>query len=568
MLLGTGSTGLIDVLGGVALLLWGLRMVRTGAIRALGSHLRLAVARATGNRISAALTGAGLTALVQSSTAVVMLAVSFAGRGLLTTAAGLALALGADVGTTLVAQVLSFDLGPLGPLLALAGFATFGIAKSKAGRNAGRILLGLSLILIALDLIVAGSAPVRQSPLMQQVIAALGTEPLLALLLGAGLTWLSHSSLAMILLLISLVGAGDMPLTVAFLLVLGVNLGGPLPALTASLAGPPEGRRIALGNLGFRVAGVGVALALLPVIEPAIAALQAAPARQIANVHMLFNVALAAVFLPMVEPAARLLARLVPEPPVDDAAGPIQPLYLREDHIADVPHALNNATREALRMGDLVFGMLDASITPFRQREQSLIKTIERMDDDVDRLNEAIKLYLTEISRQPLSAEDSRRCMAIFSFVTNLEHIGDIIDRNLMALAERKEKRALAFSDEGRREIERLHRRLVDNFQTGLNVFVSGEADLAEQLLAEKRLYREQEFKATQRHLDRLRSGKAESIETSAIHLDLLRDFKRINSHITAVVYPVLKTGSGRGFTADPSAKTPLPKGTEPAAPS
>lgn len=546
MELGPGTAGLIHVLGGVALLLWGLRMVRTGAIRSLGSHLRLAVARATGNRVTAALTGAGLTALVQSSTAVVMLAVSFAGRGLLTTAAGLAVALGADVGTTLVAQVLSTDLGPLGPLLALAGFATHALCSSKACRNTGRILLGLALVLIALDLIVAGSAPVRQSHLMQQVIAALGSEPLLALLLGAGLTWLSHSSLAMILLLVSLVGAGDMPLTVAYLLVLGVNLGGPLPALAASLAGPPEGRRIAFGNLGFRLVGVIAGLALLPLIEPAVAALQAAPARQIVNFHLLFNAALALAFLPLVGPAARLARRLVPEPAAEDAAaGPIQPLHLREDQVADVPHALNNATREALRMGDLVFGMLDASITPFRQRETSLIKSIERMDDDVDRLNEAIKLYLTEVSRQPLTAEESRRCMAIFSFVTNLEHIGDIIDRNLMGLAERKEKRSLAFSDEGRREIERLHRRLVDNFQTALNVFVSGETDMAEQLLAEKRLYREQEFKATQRHLDRLRRGYAESIETSAIHLDLLRDFKRINSHITAVVYPVLQAAAG-----------------------
>lgn len=553
--LGTGTTGLLNVLGGVALLLWGLRMVRTGAIRALGPHLRLAVARATGNRVTASLTGAALTALVQSSTAVVLLATSFAGRGLLTTAAGLAVVLGADVGTTLVAQVLSIDLGPLGPALALTGFATFSIAESKAWRNGGRILLGLALVLIALDLIVAGSAPVRQSELMQQVIAALGDEPLLALLLGAGLTWISHSSIAMVLLLISLAGAGEMPLTVAYLLVLGVNLGGPLPALMANLGGSPEGRRIAIGNLGFRLVGVFLGLALLPVIEPAVAALQAHPSRQIANFHMLFNIALALIFLPLIGPAARLAVRLVPPPPAEDGTGPIQPLYLREDQITDVPHALNNATREALRMGDLVFGMLDASITPFRQREASLIKTIERTDDDVDRLNEAIKLYLTEVSRQPLSAEDSRRCMAIFSFVTNLEHIGDIIDRNLMALAERKEKRSLAFSEEGRREIERLHGRLVDNFQTALNVFVSGETEMAEQLLAEKRLYREQEFRATQRHLDRLRAGYTESIETSAIHLDLLRDFKRINSHITAVVYPVLKPGTGRGFTVDPAGK-------------
>ncbi|WP_236262506.1 Na/Pi cotransporter family protein [Caenispirillum salinarum] len=531
---------MITVLGGVALLLWGLRMVSTGATRALGGELRTVLGRATGNRVSALLSGLGFTLLLQSSTAVVLLVSGFASRGMMTVAAGLAAALGADVGTTLVAQVLSLDLGVLGPLLALAGLIVFKAQSSKAGRNSGRILLGLGLMLVALQLIGAGAAPIRQSPVMQQVILALGDEPLLALLLGALLTLVSHSSLAMVLLLVTLARAGDMPMEVGFLLLLGVNLGGPLPALIATLGDPREARRVPLGNLVFRMVGVLAVLPFLGVLVPWMASLEAEPGRQIVHAHTLFNLCLAVVFLPLTGAAARLAERLAPPAVVEDPLAHGQPLYLRDDRGRSASQALNSATREALRMGDIVFAMLDGSIEALRSGDTARIKAIQRMDDDVDSLNEAIKFYLTEISRQPLTGAQSQRCMAVFSFVTNLEHIGDIIDNNLMDLASRKAKRHLAFSEAGEREIALLHGHLTENLQLALNIFASNDQDLAEQLLDDKRAFRDEEVRATHAHLERLQMGYAETIETSAIHLDLLRDLRRINSHITATAYPVL----------------------------
>jgi len=295
--MGTGTLGLLNLIGGVAILLWGLRMVRTGAMRAMGGSLRTAIKKSTRNRFLAALSGAGMTALVQSSTAVVLLISSFASRGLIKTGPALATVLGADVGTTVVAQILSFDLSFLSPLCAVVGLVMHMTATTKLVKNIGRVLLGLAMMLIALQQIVGASSPMRESDLIQQLINALQDELLLAMIIAAVMTWLSHSSLAMVLLVMSLAASGDVPTGLAFVLILGINVGGTLPALSATLGGEVEGKRVAVGNLLFRLSGALLAFPLIELVSPLLADFEAAPARQIANFHMMFNIILAATFI-------------------------------------------------------------------------------------------------------------------------------------------------------------------------------------------------------------------------------------------------------------------------------
>jgi len=202
--------------------------------------------------------------------------------------------------------------------------------------------------------------------------------------------------------------------------------------------------------------------------------------------------------------------------------------------------AIANAQREALRMADLVYDMVENSIAAFDAKVGVEISAISTIDDHVDTFNSSIKFYLTEIARKELSPEDSARCMRIFSFVTNMEHIGDVIEGNVMKLVEWMCKTNFSFSKEGRAELETLHARIVANMQMAINVFISGDEDLAEHLIDEKMAFRELDGKATQCHLERLCLGSAESMETSSIHVDLLRDLRRINSHAAAIVYSVL----------------------------
>ena len=481
----------------------------------------------------------GITAVLQSSTATCLMTASFAGQGLVGAAAALAIMLGADVGTSLVAQIFSLDVSWLSPVLIIAGSVLFHAGRTKRVRNMGRIGLGLGLMLLALALIVATSAPLRESAVLRSVVAALSGEPVLAVLVAAALTWLAHSSLATILLIVSFVAAGVASLDLAFALVLGANLGGALPALSATLQAPPAGRRVAIGNAIFKLTGVVLALPFLAALAPWIAAFESDPLRQVMNFHTAFNLALAMAFIGLTGVVGRLAARLAPD--AEAADDPAAPRYLDASALGEPSVALASASRETLRMGDALDAMLREVIEVFGENDKALIARISGMDVTVDALHEAIKRYLTEVSREVLDGLESKRCADIMSFVTNLEHVGDIIDKNLLELASKKVKYQLRFSDQGLTEITELHGRVADNLQLAMNVFVSGDRDLARRLLSEKDHFRDLERQAAQSHHERLRHGQRESIETSSLHLDVLRDLKRINSHLTSVAYPILE---------------------------
>jgi phosphate:Na+ symporter len=534
----TDTHFLLSVTGAAALLLWGLRMVSTGVLRAYGADLRRAIGRSMRNRFAAFASGLGVTMLLQSSTATALMAASFASRGLVSTGAALAIMLGADVGTSLVAQLVSFRIGWLSPALILIGVITFKAGRSTRVRDLGRAAIGLGLILLGLHLIGQAAAPMRDSPITADIFSALSGQPAVAVLMAALLTLLSTSSLAVILLVISFTASGIVGPDVAFALVLGANLGSAGIPLLATVNSDPEARRVPLGNALFRLTGVIAVLPLLPIVTPWFARIESQPWRQVADFHTAFNLALAVVFIGLTGPVARICTRLLPDRPRGEDSG--KPRYLDPAAMESPAAAIANAARETLRMGDVVCRMLADTLPVFRQDDRKLLREVEQMDNDVDALHEAIKLYLTEVTRESLDTRDQKRGIDVITFTTNLEHIGDIIDKNLMELAAKKIKNKLRFSDEGFAEIERMHRRLMGNLDLALNVFITGEVAMARRLLEEKVAFRELERAASESHLARLRSGKLESLETSSLHLDVLRDLKRINSHLTSVAYPIL----------------------------
>ena len=534
----SGHELLLNIAGGVALLLWATRMVRTGVMRAFGADLRRHLGRSTQNRLGAFAMGAAIASLLQSSTATALLAVSFAGRGLITVAAGLAIMLGADVGSTLVVQVLSFDISWLAPAFLLVGVIAFSGFSSPLWHHTGRVLIGLGLLLLSLGMIVGASEPLRDSEALRSVVVPLSSDPILALLLAAVLAWLAHSSVALVLLIMSLTLVGVVPTTLGFALVLGANIGSGIIPVALTFSDNRTARRIPLGNLLIRLAGAIALLPLIGALAPLLAAIEADPARQIANFHTAFNLALAAIFLPLSAAAAKLTEKILPETGEDQ--GRIAAKYLDPTAVSSPPVALACATREVLRMADLVETMLRGVIDVFRSDDLPRLEKLVRMDDDVDELHEAIKLYLTEASRQQLEAQDSVRSVELITFTTNLEHIGDIIDKNLLELARKKIKHRLTFFRGGLARADRHARARGAPDATGDRVFVSRDLPMARRLLADKERFRDLEMDGSERHLARLRSGQIQSIETSALHLDMLRDFKRINSHLTSVAYPIL----------------------------
>jgi phosphate:Na+ symporter len=552
-------------LGSVALLLWGSRMVRTGIMRAYGGDLRRIIGQALRHRLAAFAAGLGVTGILQSSTATALITASFAERGLMATAPALAVMLGADVGTSLVVQALSFRVDWLSPLFILVGVVAFMAGKTSRHRDLGRAAIGLGLMLLALHSIVGATEPVRNSATLETMLGALAGEPLLALAVAAGLTWLAHSSVAIILLIMSLAIGGLIPLGLAVIFTLGANLGGAIPPVLATWRGAVSARRVTLGNLGFRLIGCLLVLPFVGLLLPELVALDPEPGRVVANFHTAFNFALAVLFLPLVGPIARLVQAILPDRVAAD--DPAKPRYLDQTALGTPPLAIAAAARETLRMGDTLERMLRDTLKVFETDDRNLAAQVSKNDDIVDRLHEAIKLYLTQVSQENMGEAESRRAMEIIAFTTNLEHVGDIIDKNLIELATKKIRNRLHFSEEGSRDIYALYGQVLDTIKLALAVFIGGDVRMARQLLEQKVRFRDREREAADRHLDRLRSGRAESIETSSLHLDILRDLKRINSHLTSVAYPILEqTGELRASRLKSAETGSYRSGGEPAA--
>jgi phosphate:Na+ symporter len=527
-------------MGGVALLLWGLHMVQSGVMRALGADFRRVLARSLRNRFAAFAGGLGLTALLQSSTATGLMTASLAAEGTIGLVPALAIMLGANVGTTLIVQILSFNVTAAAPVLFVIGLLAFRGGAHTRLKDLGRVAIGLGLILLALHILIDSLAPAENAPTIRPLFSAITAAPVLCVIVAAALTWAAHSSVATVLLIMSLAYSSFVTPTAALALVLGANLGSAInPLLEGGRRGDPASYRLPLGNLLNRLAGVVLALPFLQPIADELQVFQPDMAKMTAQFHIAFNIGLTLGFLPILGPLASLLAKILPtRTRADD---PSVPRHLDESAIDSPSLALADAARETLRMGDTVEMMLRKAMTALMTGDRTLVSEVSRMDNIVDRLDEAIKLYLTKLTRGSLDEREGRRAMEIISFAINLEHIGDIIDRNLNELAAKKIKRKIEFSAEGAAELMAFHKRVLDSLKMAFSVFMSGEVSQARILILEKAQVRNAELSAAERHLERLREGRPESIDSTSLHLDVLRDLKRIHSHICSVAYPVLE---------------------------
>jgi phosphate:Na+ symporter len=533
---------LLDLAGSIALLLWGVRMVQTGVQRSFGARLRTALGAALRTPAKAFLTGLGVTAILQSSTATGLMVSGFAAGGLVDLVPALAVMLGANVGTTLIVQLLSLDLSAATPALILLGVLMFRRGQVTRTRDLGRVAIGLGLMLLALHQLLDLVTPFEDAPSLRLLLGTIATEPVLDVVIAAGLTWAAHSSVAIVLLVMSLAEKGVVPPHAAFALVLGANLGTALnPLLEGAEGADAAARRVPAGNLGTRLVGVAVGLAVLPWLGPWLVTIEPDAARAVADLHLAFNLVLAAGFFPFLSYYARLLRRLLPARV--EAADPSRPLYLDDAARESPVVAVGAAAREALRMADLLEANLLAARDAFVTDDRKRIAVARRMDDVLDRLNTAIKAYLTALDPDSVSEADQRRIGEILAFATNLEHAGDVVDKNLLGHAAKRLKRNLALPAAQAAEVSALILRLVANVRAAAAVFLTEDVRAARLLAAEKEAFRAIEADATEAHFAAIAAGKPDAAEAGAWRLDLLRDLKRINAHLVeAAAYPVLKS--------------------------
>ncbi|SET96711.1 Na/Pi cotransporter family protein [Pseudomonas graminis] len=544
---------LLDLLSAVALLIWGTHIVRTGILRVYGSQLRRVIGQNMSKRPLAFVAGILVTAVVQSSNATAMLVTSFVGQGLMGLTPALAIMLGADVGTAVMSRILTFDLSWLSPLLIFLGVVFFLSRKQTRIGQLGRVGIGLGLIILALQLIVTAAAPITQAAGVKVLFASLTGDLLLDALVGAMFALISYSSLAAVLLTATLAGAEIISLPVAIGLVIGANIGSGLLAFLSTSMQNVAGRQVALGSLLYKLIGL---LLITPVLTPLVAwmdTLNVSPSSLVISFHVIYNSLRCLIMLPTVGPMGRLCASILPQQA--EINGQTKPRHLDLTALATPSLALANAVRETLRMGDLIDSMLNAMQEVLRGNQTAVTQEVRRLNDDVEVLYNAIKLYLAQMPRDDLSDQDNRRWAEIIELAINLELASGLIERMLRKVQQQKTSQRRSFSDVGLEELSGLHEQLMANLRLGLSVFLSGDPESARQLLREKRRFRAQERRLAHAHVSRLQRKIVQSIETSSLHLELISDMKRLNSLFCSSAYAVLETTDTGALSSEGNAE-------------
>ncbi len=532
---------LLNLLAAVALLIWGTHLVRTGILRVFGANLRQLIAHSVSSRFTAVLSGIGVTAVVQSSTATALIVSSFVGQGLVGLPAALAVMLGADVGTSVMAVVFSMDLSWLSPLFIFVGVVLFISRKDTAVGRVGRVLIGLGLMLLALRLITESTTVLTQSPTVRTLLGALTSDLLLEIFTGAVLAIVAYSSLATVLLTAALAGSGGIPADVALGLVLGANLGSGVLAVLTTMKANVQTRQVPLGNLFFKIIGVVIMTPLTGLWLQHVRPYVPETAALVVLFHLAFNVVVGIVCIGLTGTVARTVQRLLPTEKAPAAAG-TRPQHLDPSALATPSLAISCAAREALHQADVVESMLLGLQKVIQTDDLQLAEDLRKLDDEVDGLYSAIKYYMTKISREALDEREGRRWADIISFTINMEQIGDIIERVLIDIEDKKIKKGRQFSEAGMEEINELHARLIDNLRLAMSVFLNGSVRDAQKLLEEKARFRDLEHAYSATHLARLSDNTVQSIETSSLHIDLISELKRINSLLCSVAYPILES--------------------------
>ena len=540
----SGSLVLLHLAGAVALLLFATRMVRTGVERAYGDVLRHRLRAILRNPLLAVGAGAVLAICLQSATAVTLIVGSFAGSGIVGGTSGLLAVLGADVGSSLVVKLLSFDLSLLVPVCLVAGTVLFMATSRRDLLQLGRILIGVGLLILSLGMIGQASEPLRQSEILPVVVNYLSADPVTAFLLAAIMTWLFHSSVAAILLLVALASRGLVPAELGVVLVLGANIGGGIIAVMLSRATPPKARIVPLGNLIMRGAGALIAMIAVVWLEPPLGLLGPTVPLQLVHAHIAFNVALVLVSMPLAGLVFRLaekLALMNVEQPAEESLAAVELSALSESALDTPSLALANATREVVRVCETIEIMLKRIMELYEAADDAKIRALASLDDRVDHWHAAIKLYLAKATRRQMTEAEALRCQELIGACVKLEQVGDIIVRNMLVHVQKKFDHGLEFTDEGWRELHEFHAAVLAKARLAFNVLISRDPSTARQLVVEKDRLRDMEKASSRSHFLRLREGTARSVETSSIHLDTIRDLKQINSLLASMAYPVLE---------------------------
>lgn len=518
------------------LLLWAVRMLRNGVERGHGALLSRVTHNPRGGWPTSALAGLVTAALLQSSTAVVLLVAAISAAGTLQLASALAMALGADVGSALILQLLATDLSWLPALLGLVGGMLYMSATSRKWRQTGKMGLSIALVMISLRLIGTATEPLREAPMLVPVVQYLSGDFLTAFLIGAAFTWLVHSSIASVLLIATFMGQGIIPFELGVVLVIGANVGGGLIAFGLTLKASIEARRIAIGNLFYKLVFVGMALFSLYLAGFDVLIRFASPSGLV-QLHLLFNVAMLTMGLPAVGLVAALVGGFIPDARTTimerNESSRLDPRALKDPQTAETC-----VKREMLAMARLVEDMLDPVAELFKFADPEKIQQIKLLESEVDRRHAEIKRYLARIYYGDENSDTAWRCFALADFAVNLEFAADTISKRLVKLARSYSRQDDEFRSADWNELFQIHQRVSENLQLSLNVMLNEDCQAAKRLLGTKEKIALAERASVISHMQRLRANASQATRAGDIHLEAMRAMRQINSMVASIALP------------------------------
>ena len=530
---------ILNLAAAAALLIWAVRLVRTSFERAFSSQMRQWLKLTTGKRLTAAMTGVGISIMLQSSTAVALLLASFMPASAMSVSLGLAIILGADLGSAIVVQILSSRISLLTPLLLLSGVFFFMRTNRRVLRQIGRILIGLSLIFVSLGMISEASAPLANNAAIKNVFIYLSDDLLTGFVLASFLAWMMHSSIAAVLLFATLAANGVLPLNAAFAMTLGANLGGSFIAVFLTLKSDINIRKVVLANLLLRGGGALVALGLIHEFDIINHIFGATSQLKVLNFHLVFNAAVLLAGVILLTPASGFAAILLPEKQDADELSMRSVLDLSVQN--EPARAFACVRRELVDMGNRIENMLRDAMDLFENYDENIAERLRAEQRNIAKITFDLRVYLSGIRSDDPSEDTGTRAFDFAGIATNLESGADAIGRKIVTLAKRMHHDRTHFSEDGRHELMDFYDKVLRNIQQGILVLMSEDLETARELVAQKEMIREMNQKLERKHLTRLRQGLTETIETSAIHIDLLRSLKVLNTGFAMIAYPLLR---------------------------
>ena len=539
---------IISLFGGLALFLFGMKQMSEGMKKTAGDKMRSILSALTDNRLIGMTVGAFVTMVIQSSSATTVMLVSFVQAQLMTFVQSLGVILGADIGTTITAQLIAFKLTDYALLMIAIGFFLTMFSNKDSTKYIGEAILGFGLLFFGMKLMSDAMKPLRTFLPFINMLRGL-ENPMLALIVGTIFTALIQSSSAFTGIIIVLAQQGLLTLDAGIPLVMGANIGTCITAGLASIGTSREAKRVALAHVLFKVGGVALFILWIPVFADIIRwlspvssgtgleKLAAETPRQIANAHTIFNVSLAFIFLPFTTFFANTIIKIYPEKKEEKGVQPIT-WHLDDGAISTPALAIDLARSEILRMTKILGRMLEAIIQPFTTNEPlkdevypqlSLVEGVEMREEKLDYLDEKIIRYLRKIGQQELSDNQIQEVYGMMSIVNDIENIGDTIEKNMIPLIAKKSALNMDFSPEGKEELTIYHTKVSKQVNRLKKALSNLDTNKAEKIITKEGKYSALETKYRISHLERLHEDRKESIETHEIHMELMDLLKQIN---------------------------------------